>query len=110
MENLFNLYEESFEEERCGFILKDGNVIELKNIHAEPTVGFEIDPKDILAYIDQLDAIWHTHPQDSSVLSGEDKSCMQQWPDLKHYIIGDDGVRLYMVRDGVVLNENHIPR
>jgi proteasome lid subunit RPN8/RPN11 len=110
MQNLFDLYEDSFEEERCGFILKDGDLIELRNSHPEPTIGFEIDPKDTLAYIDQLAAIWHTHPQEPSVLSGEDKSCMEQWPDLKHYIVGEDGVRVYVVKDGVVLNEDYFPR
>lgn len=110
MLNLFDLYIPEMKEEQCGFILKDGTIVELKNIYGEPTEGFEIDPKDTLRYIDDLVGIWHSHPDSHSVLSGEDKQCMEQWPDLKHYIIGNDGIRVYVVKDGVVLNENHITR
>lgn len=108
MKDLFEFY--GGDEERCGFILSDGEVIELKNVHVEPTSGFEIDPEDILRYIDRIDSIWHTHPNSPSVLSGEDKLCMEAWPQVTHKIVGDDGITTYKVINGAVLNENHLPR
>ena len=98
------------EDERCGFVLHDGTIVELENIHPEPTEGFEIDPEDILRYINQIEAIWHTHPGAGSVLSGEDKLCMEIWPHLKHIVVGVDGMSVYIVEQGVVLNEDYIPR
>lgn len=110
MKSLFKFYDDACEDERCGFIVKPMKAIELKNIFKEPTMGFEIDPEDTLKYIDNLKGIWHTHPKKTSVLSGEDKLCIEQWPNLKHYIIGNDGIRTYVVKDGIVTNENYLPR
>lgn len=106
--DLYNHYEG--DEERCGFILFGGVIIELPNVHPEPINGFEIDPKAILRYIDQIEGIWHTHPKGSSTLSGEDKLCMEQWPQLDHYIVGEDGVSVYKVTEGVVINADYFPR
>lgn len=110
MQALFDRYNPEDVEERCGFVLTDDEVVQLDNIHPDPTKGFEIDPKETLHYIDRLCGIWHTHPGSASVLSGEDKLCMEYWPDLSHYIVGEDGVREYVVEDGVVIHANHIPR
>lgn len=110
MKVLLKQYDENETQELCGFVLKNRKIVKLENRHPEPTKGFEIDPKETLRYIDDLKAIWHTHPGSPAVLSGEDKLCMEQWPDLDHYIIGSDGVRKYVVQNGVVVNANHIPR
>lgn len=107
MKDLFDYY--SGEEERCGFVI-DGAIFELPNVHPEPKMGFEIDPRDIIRYVTQIDAIWHTHPGSSSVLSGEDKRYMKMWPDVFHWVIGEDGMSKYKVEDGVVINADHIPR
>ena len=108
MKSLFEFYEG--DEERCGFILDDGQVLELKNIHPEPQKGFEIDAEEILRYISRIAAIWHTHPGSTSVLSGEDKLCMEMWPQVKHMIVGKDGITTYRVVNGAVLNEDYLPR
>ena len=110
MKDLFEYYVEGETEERCGFALNDGQVIELSNIAEDKAAGFEIDPRDTLRYIDDMSGIWHTHPNKTSVLSGQDKQCFEQWPDVDHFVIGNDGIRKYRVMEGVVVNANHIPR
>ncbi len=110
MKSLFRFYKEDDTQESCGFILDKSRAIQLKNIHSEPTEGFEIDPAETLAYIDRLKGIWHTHPGELAVLSGEDKLYMEQWPELSHYVIGKDGVRKYVVQEGVVIDANFTPR
>lgn len=110
MKNLFDLYDCDNAEEVCGFILQSGEVVSVPNVHPEPTDGFEIDPRETLRYIEELAGIWHTHPNSTSVLSGEDKLYIEQWPQLAHYVIGQDGIREYAVKNGVVINANYIPR
>lgn len=110
MKAFFKFYDDADTIERCGFVLKRRKILELDNRHPEPTNGFEIDPKETLRYIDKLVGIWHTHPGSPAVLSGEDKLCIEQWPDLAHYIIGSDGVRKYTVENGVVVNADYLSR
>lgn len=105
--DLFEFYSDEGAE-RCGFVLKDDSIVELENIHPEPQLGFEIDSVEILRYIDDLKIIWHTHPGSTSTLSGEDKNYMEMWPDVEHVIIGSDGLKVYKVQNGVVLNENYL--
>ena len=110
MRSLFRFYDENEVEEMCGFILDKRRCVQLKNVHPEPTEGFEIDPEDTLRYLDRIKGIWHTHPNEPAVLSGHDKLCMEMWPDIPHYIIGSDGIRKYVVKDGAVVNANYTPR
>lgn len=54
--------------EACGFILDDGEIIEIANIHAQPYRGFSMSGYDITNKLDTHDlsrivAIWHTHPK-----------------------------------------------
>lgn len=110
MKALFEQYQDDNDEELCGFILEDGQIVPLENQCGDKPRGFEIDPEDTLRYIDQLAGIWHTHPGAAAVLSGEDKLCMEQWPDVVHYIIGNDGIRKYVVENGVVIDADYLPR
>lgn len=81
------------EPEYCGVIRADGTVLQLPNVHTEPTRGFEIDPR---AFLEQLEAgavaTWHTHPAADPNLSEEDMNGFRQWPQLLHHIVG--------IRDG----------
>jgi proteasome lid subunit RPN8/RPN11 len=90
--------------ERCGFILKGNRMVEVKNIHDSPELGFEIDPEAIVRHEEQLKATWHTHPHGNSSLSQADYVCFLNWPTLEHYIISKDGVKRYVVEDGLVVN------
>jgi proteasome lid subunit RPN8/RPN11 len=90
--------------ERCGFILKGNRMCEVVNVHPNPENGFEIDPEAIVRHEDQLKATWHTHPNGDPNLSEDDYVCFLNWPHLEHYIVSKNGIRRYVVEDGVVVN------
>jgi proteasome lid subunit RPN8/RPN11 len=91
------------ENERVGFILNDGSIVELENICSDPLNGFEVKGDDLLRYEDRVSATWHTHPGASSNPSIGDYQGFLNYPDWKHHIVGDDGVVTYEVRNGRVL-------
>lgn len=90
--------------ERVGLILKSGEIIELENVAADPLTGATISLEDLLRYEDDAAATWHTHPAAPSNLSMDDYEAFKNWPHLKHYIIGLEGVRCFRVAGGRVLN------
>lgn len=98
--DLLPLYEGAFE--RCGFILKTGEIVEVPNICAEPEQGFDMRGEDLIKYPAISSATWHTHPDEDSNLSAGDYVTFLNWPELDHYIIGNDGVTKFQVRDGDV--------
>lgn len=82
--------------ERVGFVLPQ-HIIEVPNVSPDPTYGFMVSGADIIKHVEEMDAIgtWHTHPDQDSNLSGEDLRMFRSWPDLVHFIVGNDGVRAY---------------
>lgn len=108
MKDLFDYYEGS--DERCGVILGDATIMELDNVHPEPSQGFEISPEKILELLPSVVAFWHTHPNSTSTLSGADKLCIEQWPEMDHFIVGNDGVTKYQVIEGIVVDADHLSR
>lgn len=102
MKKLEKFYNETGPE-RCGYIRKGGKVIEVTNHCNEPEEGFEFGADDILSMLNEGIATWHTHPGQSSNLSAQDYEGFLNFPDLKHYIVGNDGVRCYHVEDGLIL-------
>jgi proteasome lid subunit RPN8/RPN11 len=90
------------EVERCGFILKTGHVIEVKNEAVLPADSFMMPALDIIKYAPDAFATWHTHPKTVSRLSGADYLTFLNWPHLRHYIVGTDGIKAYVVTDGSV--------
>lgn len=105
MQELLQRYEG--DKERCGLILADGTIVELPNVAPEPTEAFCADPEALLPYLDAgvIAATWHTHPSTSSNLSVGDYETFLFWPDCKHYIVGNDGVACYVVRNNTVFRE-----
>jgi len=95
------------QDERCGFILKDDTVVEITNVAKDKTLGYEMDPHEVLEYVDDAVATWHTHPDTDPNLSGEDYSGFLSWPDMEHVIVGRrDGevvVVRYRVQHGLVI-------
>jgi proteasome lid subunit RPN8/RPN11 len=85
--------------ERVGFITKKGNIAEVENICNDPENGFVVSTEDIINYAEDKESIatWHTHPNQSCNLSGEDSKMFYQWPDMFHIIIGKDGLNVYTV-------------
>lgn len=101
-ETLGTLYQDTGPE-LVGFIMPDGAVIKVANICSEPEHGFEISVEDILKYCDDAIASWHTHPGSTNVLSVSDFISFRAWPEMDHYILGNNGVQKYIVTDGEVL-------
>ena len=101
---LLEMYEGEFE--RCGIILRSGELVELENIHPEPTAGFRFRGQDILR-LETTDTIgtWHTHPNATSNLSQNDFNAFNAWPRLVHYIIGNDGITKYQVVQGDLIGD-----
>lgn len=96
-------------QERLGFILASGDVIELTNAHDDPEMGAQFKSSDIYRYLYSDDAAdlgvtatWHTHPAESNSLSGEDYPAFKSHPKLSHYIVGNNGVRRYYIEEGTI--------
>jgi len=83
--------------ERCGVILDDGTLVEVQNVFTNPEVGFEISVDDMLRFETSLVATFHTHPGQDSNLSNDDFVGFQSWPNLKHIVVGNDGLSVYAV-------------
>ena len=93
-------------EETCGFILKDGTVIEVANIHPDPTRYFRMSESEIEKHLPEIDIFWHSHPNGNLNLSLSDYFSFTQYPDHKHRIYGfDDKYAEYYVRRGFVMRE-----
>jgi proteasome lid subunit RPN8/RPN11 len=92
-------------EERCGLLLAGNSLVEVKNIANDPVMGYLMDPEEVLPYLtnSMIVGTWHTHPNGSAQLSGEDFKGFLAWPQLVHYVIGRDGVKCYKVENGAVL-------
>lgn len=89
--------------ERCGLILRDGSILEVENKHETPENGFRIAASEMVKHEDNMMATWHTHPRDTANLSEADYMGFGNWPDLKHFIIGVDGVRCFEVQPPLIV-------
>jgi proteasome lid subunit RPN8/RPN11 len=91
--------------ERVGFLLETGEVVEVKNICVDPINGFEVSGADLLKYEDTAVASWHTHPGDTydANLTEADRQSFLAYPNMCHYIVAQDGVRCYAVKDEKVV-------
>ncbi len=90
--------------ERVGFVLDDGTIVEVANIAENPKEGFDVSVEDMAEHFDREIARWHTHPGGSANLSVGDYSSFLNWPRVDHIIIGKEGIRVYRVRNGQVIN------
>jgi proteasome lid subunit RPN8/RPN11 len=94
--------------ERVGFLLGKSKIQEVPNTSMEPESSFMVSSEDLLKYALSEDTIatWHTHPKSNSNLSTFDYRAFLNYPNLKHIIIGTDGIRVYEVEDGAVLQSD----
>lgn len=90
--------------ERVGFVMPSGEVIEVDNVCDTPESGFDVSGADIVAHTSVAYATWHTHPDQDANLSAKDYEAFLNWPNLRHFIVGNDGVRCYEVVDGELMN------
>lgn len=88
--------------EKCGFVLSDGTIMEVPNVHPEPQNNFCIPAETILEYADQIRIIWHTHTTDEVNLSVEDYHAFLNYPDYEHQIYTQYDMASYYVRENLV--------
>ena len=92
--------------ERCGFILKDGSVVEVENESATPSGTFQISESVIeQTGLENIAIFWHSHPSGDVNLSLDDYFNFLQYPDHKHHIYNETGFAEYYVRRGFVMRE-----
>ena len=89
--------------ERVGFVLRDGSVVEVENKSPSTEHSSVVDPSFLIDHEDELVASFHTHPGESCNLSTDDLHAFANWPHLKHYVIGKDGIAAFEVRNGNVI-------
>lgn len=89
--------------ERCGFILKDGTIIEVENKHPTPSISFSIETESFETYADQIAIVWHTHPTSLVNLSVADYQAFLSKPQYLHMIIGRTQYAVFQVEADVVL-------
>jgi proteasome lid subunit RPN8/RPN11 len=82
--------------EACGFILKDGTIIEIPNAALDSTRNFEMSRKHLCERVPNpqlIAAIWHTHPTGENYPSNADMQSMWwgQW-DWAYIIVTADEV------------------
>lgn len=97
-------YLKAWDLERCGFILKNGAVVELPNSHVDPKNSFSISDSDAQEYRGKIAAIWHTHCSENYNLSMTDYEGFLEHPNLTHFIISYAGVASYKVDGPYVIN------
>jgi len=73
--------EETFPEECCGLVVAKGHVIQViraENIAHEPWGTFKIDPVLYLRHINDIEMVYHSHPNSSSVPTEADKASSER--------------------------------
>lgn len=100
---LQKLLKPSDTDERCGLVLRSGEIVETPNEHSDPAYGFILPVEALHEYETEAVGTWHTHPGQNANLSQKDYEGFRQWPELKHYIIGVDSVRCYEVADDLIV-------
>lgn len=95
------------EDERGGYITKDGIVVEVDNIHPDKTNNFMFSCDDLEKLEEEnVMGTFHTHPNKTSNLSKEDYDAFVNWEKLLHFIIGKDTISCYKVSErGTVVIE-----
>lgn len=89
--------------EACGFVLKDGSLLQVDNVAKNPEENFQVSEEDLDLYEAQAVATWHTHLNGTCNLSVEDYMCFLVFPQLEHYIYDGGRLATYTVQDNLIL-------
>ncbi len=91
--------------EACGFIMRDGSIIEIANIHENPYDNFSMDLRQIRRRVNlnRVAAIWHTHPGGDIRPSEADLEAIRlcEWG---YLIVTADEVALYEAQENSFWN------
>ena len=89
--------------EVCGFILDDGDIVEIRNISLAPLRAFKMDREQMFQKLygreHSIAGIWHTHPGGTTHPSQTDLAgikCGAILRDWKYYIVTANSVTLYL--------------
>lgn len=88
--------------ERVGAVLRDGRVVEFRNVSPRPQISFAID-QEAVDMLDRMTGTWHTHPAGDCNPSVQDYLTFLSWPQLLHWIVSPKGVAGYRVDNGRLL-------
>lgn len=89
--------------ERCGFILTNGQVIEVENVANNPETEFEIAESVFNEYADEIKATWHTHTGTNANLSLEDYLTFLAFPEYQHWIVSAKKTVLFGIEENSVV-------
>lgn len=88
--------------EVCGFVLENGEVLEIRNISLSPMRAFKMDRQQLIDKLvgreEFITGIWHTHPRGTTVPSHTDLDgikCGAIQPNWRYYIVTSAGVHQY---------------
>lgn len=89
-------------QEACGFIMKDGRTIEIRNVALNSHNNFEMDRQQLVdkgIEPNDVAALWHTHPSGSTNPSAVDQRNMaalgESYGDWAYLIVTKDDVAQY---------------
>lgn len=92
--------------EACGFIMDDGEIIEIRNVSLAPMRHFKMDTgqmgEKLRGRVDSIHGIWHTHPSGNPHPSETDLdgiklgAIQRNW---SYYIVTATGCHLYVTND-----------
>jgi proteasome lid subunit RPN8/RPN11 len=86
--------------EACGFVMRDGSIIEIRNVAENPHGTFSMDLRQIRRTVDvrKIAAMWHTHPGGDIRPSKADLQAIRlcEWG---YLIVTADKVALYEAQE-----------
>lgn len=86
--------------EVCGFVMTDGDIIEIANVASDPLNTFRMDLRQIRRRVNlnRIAAIWHTHPAGDIRPSEADLNAIRlcEWG---YLIVTSDEVALYEAQE-----------
>lgn len=88
---------EAYPYEVCGFILKDGSVLEMPNVADDPRRSFLMSQADLIEKVpnpDVIEGLWHSHPRGTTTPSAGDMEMLRlcEW---RYFIVTADEVVEY---------------
>ena len=81
--------------ERCGFVLRDGSLVEVENLASDPSNYFLISDESFEEYDGQIFASWHTHTHDSANISMADYETFTTSTLAKHVVVSRKAVAVF---------------
>ncbi len=92
--------------ERCGIVMKSGEVIELHNAHPDPENNFMILEENLVD--PEVMGTFHTHPKTGPNLSVQDYYGFLAYPKLLHFIVAHEEIWCFHTINGILCRYENI--